>query len=279
MVCKCQPYQLVTLLELLRIAANKFVQIGVFIDTANMSLARIDIWKDAQERQALCSLLEELGTTCIDCDLSVTRSLVDKVIWALKDDKQTCSTGLLSQYLIELRNRFIDELSTKFFFQVGASRKTYFDAPTSGWEKVIERFPQAVGDVEEMNKCFALSRYAGAVFHSLLVVESGLIDLGKVMGVIDPKPGWDATSKKLSQLVNDGHGKYPSTMLIAFGVCEQINQSVQTMKHAWRNRVNHAAGRLVIMQSDFVPDIAEEIIVATRGFMRRLATDLPTLSV
>jgi hypothetical protein len=46
------------------------------------------------------------------------------------------------------------------------------------------------------------------------------------------------------------------------------------MKLAWRNKVNHATGRPIVM-SEFMPEVAEEIIMASRGFMRRLAEGLP----
>ncbi len=47
------------------------------------------------------------------------------------------------------------------------------------------------------------------------------------------------------------------------------------MKMVWRNKISHAAGNLTVLKSEFVPDVAEEIMNATRVFMRRLATDLP----
>jgi hypothetical protein len=54
-----------------------------------------------------------------------------------------------------------------------------------------------------------------------------------------------------------------------------MNNQVQAMKSAWRNKVNHVEGRLAVMKPEFTPDIAEEIMVASRAFMRRLATEMP----
>lgn len=62
---------------------------------------------------------------------------------------------------------------------------------------------------------------------------------------------------------------------IPFHSIEQINQAAQSMKMAWRNKVNHEAGRLVVLDPQFSPQAAEEIIFATRSFMRHLATDIP----
>ena len=37
-----------------------------------------------------------------------------------------------------------------------------------------------------------------------------------------------------------------------------------------------AVGKLLLMTSDFAPEVTEEILEASRGFMRRLATEAPT---
>lgn len=102
-----------------------------------------------------------------------------------------------------------------------------------------------------------------------------MVALGKHINAADPKRGWDATSRRLADLVNGGHGKLPTSLSGEFQFLEQVNQCVQTMKHAWRNKVNHVEGRLTVLATDFTPEIAEEIMMASRGFMRRLAAEMP----
>lgn len=274
-------------MELLEVYAHEFVLKAIRIGLSIEKLAQANIFNDDEHRINLRLQLEQLAEMCNTCELPMTKIRVDHVLLCLNsfdhpkypEEKgaviRSLSGDLLAKYLADIRERLADELSTKLFFQLPYSRKQLYEKPREKWEKVIDKFPETITDIEEMAKCFALSRYAASIFHSLLVVEAGLIRLGNAIGVADPKPGWDATSKKLAQLVNDGHARYPEHLPITFAVCEQINQSVQTMKHAWRNKVNHVAGKLIVLQSDFSPDIAEEIIVATRSFMRRLAADLP----
>ena len=271
MVCASQfaPIQLVNILELLRIFAAQYVQTSVYLDVAIFSLERRDIWKDKQLQELLLVQMDTLGTICVDCDLPVTRKLVDKIIFALTTDPPPVLSPVFAGYLKDLRERFISELETKLFFQVHSSRAVYFDSPWSGWEEIRDRWQDSTGNIEEMNKCFALSRYPACVFHSLLVVEFGLIDLGRALRVNDPKPGWDATCNKMKLLLDAGHNKYTLTT-ITFSDLEQVNHCAQTMKFAWRNKINHAAGQLIVLQPDFAPDVAQEIMTATRGFMRRL---------
>jgi hypothetical protein len=101
-----------------------------------------------------------------------------------------------------------------------------------------------------------------------MVAEHGLVYLGKILGVTDPKEGWDASSRKLANIVQAGHPK--NSTGLDFNFLEQTNACVQVMKHAWRNKVNHATGKPIIMCGGFAPYVAEEIISATRGFLRSL---------
>jgi hypothetical protein len=251
------------------------MQIAYGLDTTTNALCRLDIWSDEALRSNLILTLGVLDNNCISGELPVTRALVEKVLVALNDPTHTANNELFQQYLHDLRSRMTDEIGTKLVLQVPSNKMPYYDSPRVGWEKVIERFPDAVTDVEEMSRCFALSRYGATVFHSLLVVEHGLLELGRALRVSDPKPGWDATCKELKRLIDGGHSNYPSSLPVGFSVLEQVNQCIQSMKSAWRNKVSHAANYLVVIQSDFTPDITEEIVLATRSFMRRLATDLP----
>jgi hypothetical protein len=51
------------------------------------------------------------------------------------------------------------------------------------------------------------------------------------------------------------------------------------IKDSWRHKISHVENKLNWMDTDFSPQVAVEIISATRGFMRRLATDMPILAV
>ena len=70
-------------------------------------------------------------------------------------------------------------MKEKSFFSLTIGEAQYYSIPRKGWEDILEGFPDTLTDVEEACKCFALSRYPAAVFHSIQMVEAGLIELGK----------------------------------------------------------------------------------------------------
>ena len=286
---QCLPYQLGSLMELLQMFVSEYVVKALRLRTSISKLELANIFNDAEHRQMLRRQLIELAKMCVQGELPMTKITVDHVLSCLNDfDDQkhspaekdmlakSLSGELLMQYLMRINDRLSDELSTKLFFQLPHSRKEVFELPRKKWEQVIDRFPDTTMDIEESARCFALSRYAAAVFHSIQVVEFGLIELGTFIKVNDPLSGWTAVTGRLEKIVlKTPYSDRTPFERDNFGFLEQVHGTVVAMKNAWRNKISHAQGRLALMTADFSPDVAEEIMMATRSFMRRLATDLP----
>jgi hypothetical protein len=97
--------------------------------------------------------------------------------------------------------------------------------------------------------------------------------------VQDPKSGWTAVSNELSKIVKKKYADLTQFEQQNFAFLEQIQGTVEALKNAWRNKIGHVQGRLTLMGKDFTPEIAEEILFASRAFMRRLADGLPPLEI
>ena len=202
----------------------------------------------------------KLRATLNDPDLMSTWQQVDVILQAM---------------IAEVIHRLEDELALNLFFKLPEEKRNYFEKPTDGWKEVIERFPDTVSNIEEMNKCFTLSRYSAAVYHACQVLELGLIQLGIFLEVTDPKSGFTQVTNKLKQLINKGHSNLPQQYKDCFDFLEQMHGLIEALKSAWRNKIDHAQKTLVLMTVDFTPAIAEEIMFASRSFMRRLAEEMP----
>lgn len=181
----------------------------------------------------------------------------------------------LSPLAKELQGRLIDEMTGRYFFALSMREAEYYSQPWKNWEATVRRFPNSVSDIEEASRCFALSRYAAAVFHSLQIIEVGLIELGTFINVADPKSGWTAVTNQLRKIMRTEYDKRTDFEKNNGPFLEQVQATTEALQTAWRNKISHAQGRLVLMASDFNAEIAEEILFATRSFMRRLATGLP----
>jgi len=258
------PYGLVSLLDIVKLfEPDKILHNCRFlIDTAEH--------KETNE-QHLTTCLRDLLAACLHADLKVSCVQIRRNLSVFARPHERQAAISMSRQLSTLIE---DECSTNMFFMVDVTRRKFFDDGTDGWTEAITRWPDVMQDVIESGKCFVLRRHAAAVFHALQITESGVIELGRFIGVRDPKPGWTATMNELRRILA------PTTTRTAFqqqhfGFLEQINATCHAIQTAWRNKISHIDGRLKLMTADFDSEMAEEIIIAVRSFMRRLATDLP----
>lgn len=192
-----------------------------------------------------------------------------------KAGQQGCTWGDLIPLCAEFRGRWLDETKHRPFFTLAPIEVDFYEKPRQGWERSIERFPAIVDDVEESRKCFALSRYPASVFHSLQIVETGLIELGQFLKVNDPLSGWSSVAAALQRVIDKKHQNRTAFEKKNFAFLEQTQGTVAGLKNAWRNKISHSHGKLLLMTKEFSPEVAEEILMATRAFIRRLADGLP----
>src|SRR6266571_5136041 len=265
------------LVEILRIYADAYAKIVSHLDTSVRILEERDVWQDHEFRAHLMGELEELTSMCADGELSVTNVLVTKTLHSLKQGEQNevwkhaVKNQLVKDQLYDIKNRFIDELSTKLFFQLSSVKREYYDNPQKGWGEVVSRFPETGSEITEMSRCFALSRYPASIFHAMQAIEAVLIHLGAFLLITDTKSGWTAVCKALERIVH--RTKYPDLKDYEkrhFAFLQQVQGTAESLNSAWRNKISHTMNRLVLLPGDCSPDVAQEIMVASRSFMRRL---------
>jgi hypothetical protein len=204
--------------------------------------------------------------------LKVAAKATRDVLRAIKGEMPINNLGT---YITIARQSLMQELESRVFVPIAPDYARFYREPKRDWDEVIERFPDTISDIEEAGKCYALARYAASVFHSMQIMEHGLLALGVFMQVADPKSGFTAVANALQKIKNTKYTGLSEFERNYFAFFEQMNASVQAVKDAWRNKVNHAQGKLILMTTDFSPAVAIEIYMATRAFMRRLATELP----
>jgi hypothetical protein len=262
----------VSLLDPLELLASDFCRLGQNLSLMYVALMRDEIWGTDPGEHSMDfwptheATLSQCEKYCRALGLDISAKNAADLLQRVQ------ARDLKKHDALNLLQTIERELTGRVFLSVPYDRCKAFSKPLEGWQHLLDVFPDAQEDIEEMNKCYALSRYTAAVFHSLLVVEHGLIRLGHYIGVTDPKLGWDATYKRLSWLLNNRASVPPD---LDFNFLEQTKARLDSMKLAWRNKVNHAAGKLQIEKTGFTDFAAEEVIIACRSFMRHLAEGLP----
>jgi hypothetical protein len=116
--------------------------------------------------KAIESYIENLRPMGMSASCSTLRKMKDSF------ETKGCKASNIAKLSLELIGRLIDETDDTIFFTLSPGEADFYKNPNRGWELAIDRFAIR-GDVEEASKCFALSRYSAAVFHSVQAVETG----------------------------------------------------------------------------------------------------------
>jgi len=278
-----KEWRFTDLLEILRLYAEKYCRIvnqlrfcsGVFESSKLMKTPEGKDQNNDLTEKLITNLIPSLEKIKVDCDSIGLEATRDEVGHTLFIWEKHHAIDVLAKQCGDIPQHMEREFKRRVCLILPQSSQALYEVPVKGWEEIASVFPNARDDIEEMSLCRAFGRDSAAVFHALLIVEQGLIDLGIFLKVTDPKQGWDATCKELEKVLKDGRTNASRHIKKHFAFLELINKDVQSMKLAWRNKVSHAANRLVVITSDFKPQVAEKIITACHGFMLLLATEGP----
>jgi hypothetical protein len=265
-----RPFRVDAFLDDIRLMVRVAAHFGKTGHTDDDVDARIS----AEIKTKTAKRVTHLRGLCVEAGLTASIATANKILNLLSDGRpKYVELGVLAE---DLQERMIDELQALTILELSPQDAEYYNSPRKGWENLITRFPDIASDVEEAGKCFALSRYTAAVYHSVQIIESGLIVFGGFLQVSDPLSGWTAVTAAMSNIVNKKKHEERSEFERAnFAFIEQMHGTVESLKNAWRNKVSHSQNKLTLMTKDFSQEIADDILHATKAFMRRLAIGLP----
>jgi hypothetical protein len=268
--------RVVSLLDMQQFYADFFLKATAQLN-AFERLAKNENRATLGKPQLTTALYAELGGLMTDSALHGFDSIglqCQRTMKRMQDKNMVLTCGEIGNELENLRTRVEDEFSRHLFLHLTLREADIFQNPEKHWENVASRFPKMRYNIEESAKCFALNRYGAAVFHVLQIAEYGVIQVGDLLGVLGDKPGWSCL-KRLQDLIAV---PYPQRIPLArqhTKLLEDVVPLAVVVKDSWRHKLDHVDNQIRWVDTDFSPQVAEEIISATRGFMRKLASELP----
>ena len=276
---KALPYGVVTLYDVLQFGADFLIDLTNLLremETLAALAGGGGMVVPEGDKQRLVFVCAAFGRMCEFHGWRMTRSKATRVVDGILDGSWSTQATLYPQ-LRELRERLEDELEGQHFLHLEARDIARYTSPELGWEDVLSRFPETKQNIVESAKCFALERYGAAVFHNLLVAEYGVIKLAVCLGVEGDKPGWGAL-QRLEKLIAVPYPQREAGAQEHSALLEDTVGLAKVIKDSWRHKLMHVDNQIVWADTDFSREVAEEIITATRGFMRKLARELPEAS-
>jgi hypothetical protein len=270
--------RLVSWWDVERFAAEDFVSIASWLERNS---ARLEHYKSksgtlsTDESKRFETNLKALRTHCQKIALRDSLDRLDEVIAELAENQHP-TYQRMSWHLKEQADCIRRELKRTLFLHVPFPDADHYLRPHKGWLPIMARFEDAEDDIIESEQCLALERQAAAVFHIMLVAEIGIFELGKLFVHDDPKPGWSAIINRGRQILQQKrHNELTDAEKLVYPILEQLLPLMLAMEDAWRNKISHAANRLVLSSSAISPQRAKDILSTTKAFMYQLAKSLP----
>jgi hypothetical protein len=227
------------------------------------------------QRSSAAESLEVIVSSFRSVGLNTTAEAVVEFHSHLRNSAHThMTTQEFGSRIDEIHRAMVRELKEIVFLSITKPDAELIEKPRKDWEEVIARFPKTQIDIEESSFCLALNRYGAAIFHILLVAELGVIVLAKAVEVGGDKPGWGSL-ERIHQILRKPHSGRSDIERKHAHLLEQLQPLMLSMKNSWRHKITHVDNKLEWLDTDFSPQIAQEIVSAVRGFMRRLAQELP----
>lgn len=174
----------------------------------------------------------------------------------------------LGRMAVELYGRVIDELESRVFLMVPTERVESFTEPLKDWRLQIDAFPSIRDEIEEAQKCYALERSTACVFHLMRVLELPLRALSAELGIVKHSPTWEAYLSAMEKAIA---AKFPDKTRAHAdkrAYFTGLEGQLRAIKTAWRNPTMHDMARI------YTPEMAQELIILVRGFLREAAKEL-----
>ncbi len=207
-------------------------------------------------------------------DLCLSLSLKEQVsrIRERATDHSRDNTIIIGTLISELSKNIISEISEHLFLIVPSELKWLYLNP----EKILgpefeAAFPDAIKDMYDGVRCFALDQWTASVFHFMRVLEYGIRQIAENVGLnLDNLvlENWknilDQIEKKIRELEQLPKSQEKSTNLTYFS---EAASNFRYFKDAWRNHVSHSrvnydsrdARRVMDHVIDFMQHLAKKI--------------------
>jgi len=245
----------VSLLDVLRYAAEDFIEITKIVSSMSMS----HLWlRDEKPRARLEECLEKLLERTYKFNLPLTRNQIETVRGALARENWSNATQELDQLL----RRLLEELKTRAFRYVEKP-----DYELGLWLAVypgIRQNPEVRAELGSAGRCFAYDEDTACVFHLMRVVDYGLRLVAKSLAIDFEARSWDGIGKAIEKKMREKYGDKTDSWKAAEPFYAEILTDIQAISRGHRNAALHELDKVYDKRA------AEYLLTVVVGFMEHV---------
>jgi len=208
--------------------------------------------------ESLKELLQQLGMRTSEelCSVLLKKLALVK---SISKGRPLSKLPEIGRALDSLLDGITAEFKSKLFYYVPNALANYYqENPFS--RDIADNFTDAIRDMMEAGKCFALGRYTASVFHLMRVTEHGNEKIRKEYEIAEVK-NWSQFLSKLRMYAHAQSGDREKKIMV-------IHQRVVGLKDAFRDNTMHFI-------SDYNQEEAQAVFSAVRNYMEIVTKKLP----
>ncbi len=176
-----------------------------------------------------------------------------------------------------------NEFKRQSFFHYPPHKARKLASMVDDWKPVVVAFPSAASDIRGATDCYALGYNEASVFHSMMILELGLVAFATKLKVTfkPSKTTWMPIIKDIKTKIEQERaaisttpkGKKPPSRRTAksrnqfLEHCEEAAQEFKFFTTVWRNHIAHGRG-------DYDEIDANKVLEHVRMFMEVAATKI-----
>lgn len=268
------PQRLVSLLEMLELRARRLFTIVSQVERVD---AMMGIWKQADYKcpnmdsnlsvSVRNKMAKNYGLIVEAADtlgVPITKLAAQRVAKRLKERKKPVTLRELELIGMEVKSRLMDELSAVKLYALPKGAASFYNPHGALFGPEVEaRFPDAIDDISEAGKCFAVGRYTASTFHLMRAMESAVQIIAAALGITNVEREWGKLLSDIAAAIE------PMPKGDDRDAWSAVHANLYHVKQAWRNGTMHP-------KRTYTEEEAREVFDAMKAFMRHLAGMLPS---
>jgi len=270
------PYKLWSQLDMFKINALHYVQVGNFLRAVSDNLSTranfSGMLRDADrlslddvlppfEIKFLLEKIQQVLSHCKALELDVSVQALNEIHKNLANPSVEWTWRQAQNEFVYWSRTFKYELNNRLFFYIPSHRAAFYKNNLLD-EDSRNKLPSSVRDeLEDAGNCYVMEDYTACVFHLMRVMETGINKLAEAIGVaLTNQTAWDGIIKEIQQGFNTKYPKNHHDM--ARG--DMLLGKLALVKDAWRNPT-------MLPKATYKESDAMDILMSVKTFMNELA--------
>jgi hypothetical protein len=183
--------------------------------------------------------LEAMRQECNKLNIASTSDLISHIESEVQQKGKNYTYVDLLNHLDTLCFSFATELRRNSCFRIASKKDEYFQKDDLFGHKVGKAFGKCAADIQAAGTCYALEQNEACGFHSMRVLEHGLVGLANKFGEDSSHTNWHNVIERIEKKIRQIDSTFGPDWKEQQKFYSQAATHFMFLKDAWRNHIMH----------------------------------------